>query len=202
MFLHRVFERPLHKVFHRSGEQYGGAIGDPTLLTALNSTTFFTTTRSGSQLDHPAPGPLSAGGYREIGANAPVLVPVEVAGVWFNAFLSQGAAVGLVTHSNDLTNAAWTKTGCTAELALGGLKHGPDWRGDDAIPQPVNFQASFWLATNATIDGPQQFTATSAGGAGAYVPDILVIGKAYLVEWSNIGNVPSSVEKRSAGVAD
>ena len=26
MPLHRIFERPLHRVFHRFGEQYGGAV--------------------------------------------------------------------------------------------------------------------------------------------------------------------------------
>ena len=93
--------------------------------TRFRSALGLTTTRSGSQLHFPGRTALSPAGFAEIAANGPVFTPAQIGSEWFTGLLPQAATTGLVTYSNRLDDASWTKTNCTAEwVADAGLAFG------------------------------------------------------------------------------
>lgn len=96
------------------------ASGDPTLLTpALLTALGFTYTRTGEVLGRRAPG--GPGNYVRHAADDPEFDFTEVDGKNYPSLIVRGAATPLVSYSADLTNAAWVKTGCGANLIRGSL---------------------------------------------------------------------------------
>ena len=106
-----------------------GAAGaaDPTLLTAELLATLFPYTRTGEVFGRRSPG--GPGNYIRHAANDPELDFSTVAGKSFPSLIVRPGATPYVSHSADLARPDWTKTNCTAALALGGLDHGAEWRG-------------------------------------------------------------------------
>jgi hypothetical protein len=97
------------------------ASGDPTLLTpALLTALGFASTRTGEVLGRRAPG--GPGNYVRHAANDPEFDFTEVDGKNYPSLIVRGAATPLVSYSADLTNAAWTKTGCTADQIYGSME--------------------------------------------------------------------------------
>ncbi len=106
----------------RFGSRGGG--GDPTALTAALLTTLgFATTRTGTALSQKKGTQPS---YELVAANAPTFRRSLIDGVAYLSSYAYNSAVPLVSYSNDLTNAAWTKTNVTPVLVAGGGIAGED----------------------------------------------------------------------------
>ena len=163
------------------GSRGGG--GDPTVLTdAILAALGFTYTRTGEVYGRRAPG--GPGNYVRHATNDPEFDFTEVDGKNYPSLIVRGAATPLISYSADLTNAAWTKTNCTAALALGGLEHDADWRGGQVV-QNSEFSADsdFIKGTGWSIpDG----TAVASGVTNSDVlqqNDCFTVGKYYLCEF-------------------
>jgi hypothetical protein len=108
------------------GQGRGGGGGDPTALTPeLLTALGITTTRTGAAQGHllaTSPGQ----GFEAVAANEPIFERGTIAGIPVRGLLVQGASNPLVTRSNDLSNAVWTKTNATVEQqASGGVADAP-----------------------------------------------------------------------------
>ena len=130
------------------GSRGGG--GDPTVLTpAILAALGFTYTRTGEVYGRRAPG--GPGNYVRHATNDPELDFTEVDGKNYPSLIVRGAATPLVSYSADLTNAAWTKTDCSAELVTGSLESAAAPNGHSLVTATAN---------NATVT--RQLTRASA----------------------------------------
>lgn len=115
----------------------GQRLRDATALTAgILAALGFTYTRTGEVYGRRSPG--GPGNYVRHATNGPELDFTEVDGKNYPSLIVRGAATPLISYSADLTNAAWTKTNCTAELVTGSLESAAVPNGHSLVTATAN----------------------------------------------------------------
>lgn len=107
--------------------------GDPTALNQNNADTLFTAlglTQAGTGTTWGETGQDATPLYPVAAGKVPLAVE-EINGKNYFGPIVNPAGTNLALYSSDATAAAWTKTGCTATLAVGGLEHDAEWRGEE-----------------------------------------------------------------------
>jgi len=135
--------------------------------------------------------------FVDVAANKRILKRGTIAGKEYLGVLYQGASSPIVVDSNNLTG--WTLTGCTAELALGGLTKDASWRGDSNILAPASWSIISGNATTIDTDAAEiEYDGQTDAGRITIGGDAIK-GRAYLLEFEVYDYVAGVVTPRHAG---
>lgn len=156
--------------------------GDPTALTQNNADSLFTSlglTQAGTGTTWGETGNDEIPLYSVDAAKVPLTVE-EINGKKYFGPIVNPAGTNLALYSSDATNAAWVKSNMTAALALGGLEHDADWRGDEELSNGSFDTTDNWtLGTGWSIAGGN-LSHDGSSASNTYQASILEDGKFYI----------------------